>query len=68
MRVTKSLFERVLELASTVVAADGGVASALACGAEPEAVIGDFDSNSDETARSLRRTGFFTCGAGSRRR
>lgn len=66
--MTKSLFEWVLELAPTVVAADGGVDSALACGAELEAVSGDFDSISDETASSLRRTGFFTCGAGNRRR
>ncbi|MSU90111.1 thiamine diphosphokinase [Rhodobacteraceae bacterium 2CG4] len=43
---------RALALAPTLVAADGGIAHALACGHRPVAVIGDMDSlPSDETWR-----------------
>ena len=52
-QVKKDLLGRALPLAPTVVAADGGADSALACGAEPEAVIGDFDSISDEARKAI---------------
>ena len=48
--VTQARLERAMRLAPYVVAADGGADAALACGVEPRAVIGDFDSLS-QTAR-----------------
>ncbi|WP_210527163.1 thiamine diphosphokinase [Rubellimicrobium arenae] len=42
-----------LELAPTLVAADGGAGTALALGLRPEAVIGDMDSLSPEAAAAF---------------
>lgn len=46
-RVSRTALRAALALAPRLVAADGGADRALDLGAEPEAVIGDFDSISD---------------------
>ena len=45
--------KEALTLAPRLVAADGGAGAALAAGHAPEAVIGDFDSVTDETLARL---------------
>jgi len=47
------VFDESLALAPCLVAADGGAARALARGRMPEAVIGDFDSLSDEVRAQI---------------
>ncbi|MEQ9257543.1 MAG: thiamine diphosphokinase [Roseovarius sp.] len=51
--ITKERLERVRRIGPHVVAADGGADAALALGVTPEAVIGDFDSLSQEARASL---------------
>lgn len=51
--ITRERIERAMALAPHPVAADGGADAALAHGVEPRAVIGDFDSLSDEARARL---------------
>lgn len=54
--VTRQRLDRVLALAPHLVAADGGADAALAHGATPRVVIGDFDSLSADARRRLPDT------------
>ena len=51
--VAKKLLDRVLKLATKVVAVDRGADTALSYRLNPDAVIGDFDSISTEARNSL---------------
>jgi len=51
--ITRARLDRATALAPHVVAADSGADAALALGAQPCAVIGDFDSISAEARRGL---------------
>ncbi|WP_101065406.1 thiamine diphosphokinase [Roseovarius salinarum] len=51
--VRRPSLDRALNIAPRLVAADGGADAALALGLTPEAVIGDFDSLSDEARARL---------------
>jgi len=52
-KASRSAFEASMALAPRVVAADGGADAALQFGVTPEAVIGDFDSISDEARERI---------------
>lgn len=54
--VTLTLLARARALAPIVVAADGGADAALAHGAMPQAVIGDFDSISEDARARISDT------------
>ncbi len=51
--VSNDVLRRALTIGERLFAADGGAAAALAYGAVPEAVIGDFDSISDDVRAAL---------------
>lgn len=51
--VPSGVLRMALSLGERTIAADGGAATALAHGVVPEAVIGDFDSISDEVRAAL---------------
>ena len=54
--VPSDVMQMALSLGERTIAADGGAATALAHGVVPEAVIGDFDSISDEVRAALPET------------
>lgn len=51
--IATGALEEALALAPGLVAADGGAAAALAAGYRPQAVIGDFDSLSEDVRAQL---------------
>ncbi|WP_138933849.1 thiamine diphosphokinase [Roseovarius arcticus] len=54
--VPSEVMRLALSLGERTIAADGGAATALAYGVVPEAVIGDFDSISDEVRTALPKS------------